>query len=291
MLADKMRDVLDTGAEVVHGGRQLVPDAHRRRRCAAQRAGVRADAPGRDPRATRGAMTHRQPASRAAAARAALADAQLRAQPRQRDAHDPRQARRASSAEVPDWEELREAGRGDQGRARCATLDELPRASSRRRSTRARRASCTGRATPPRRTRSSRGIVAGHGARRGRQGQVAGDRRDRAQRGARGARASQAIETDLAELIVQLADDASVAHPRAGDPQEPRRDPRAVRAHARARPGSRPTTRGELAEAARRHLREKFLARARWRSAARTSPSPRPARSASSSPRATGGCA
>ena len=44
-----------------------------------------------------------------------------------------------------------------------------------------------------------------------------------------------AVETDLAELIVQLGDDSSVAHPRPGDPQQPRRDPRPLPAHARRR--------------------------------------------------------
>ena len=47
----------------------------------------------------------------------------------------------------------------------------------------------------------------------------------------------EAIETDLAELIIQLAGEQLVAHPRAGHPQEPRRDPAPVRAHDR--PGRR----------------------------------------------------
>ena len=46
-----------------------------------------------------------------------------------------------------------------------------------------------------------------------------------------------------------------------------------------------------LAEAARLHLRRKFLSRQGRGSAARTSPSRRPARCAWSSPRATAGCA
>ena len=46
-----------------------------------------------------------------------------------------------------------------------------------------------------------------------------------------------AQETDLAELIVQLAARRqAVAHPGAGDPPQPRGDPRAVRAHDRAGP-------------------------------------------------------
>ena len=36
----------------------------------------------------------------------------------------------------------------------------------------------------------------------------------------------RAVETDLAELIMQLGNDSAVAHPGAGDPHEPSRDPR-----------------------------------------------------------------
>ena len=41
MLSDKMRHVLDTRAEVCTAGRQLVPDAHRRRAAGASAPGVR----------------------------------------------------------------------------------------------------------------------------------------------------------------------------------------------------------------------------------------------------------
>ena len=118
---------------------------------------------------------------------------------------------------------------------------------------------CTGRATPPRRTRSSRGIARGARRRRGDQGQVARHRRDRAQRGAR-------------------------AGGHRGDRDRPRRADRAARAATRRRTSSSrrstataPRSRrcssarsrgGEqlgvgaaraIAEAARAHLREKFL--------------------------------
>ena len=103
-----------------------------------------------------------------------------------------------------------------------------------------------------------------------------------------------AWETDLAELIVQLGDDTAAPHPGARDPPQPHRDPRHLRARdgrvGRAAPDGLTDDPAALAEAARLHLREKFL-RARSRSAAPTSRSPRPARWPSSSPRATAGCA
>ena len=100
-----------------------------------------------------------------------------------------------------------------------------------------------------------------------------------------------AIETDLAELIVQLGHDKPEPHPGAGHPPQPQRDPRDLPARdARRRPGAHrraarcwPRPPGGTCGAS--------SSPPRWRSAARTSPSPRPARSPSSSPRATGGCA
>ena len=68
-----------------------------------------------------------------------------------------------------------------------------------------------------------------------------------------------AIETDLAELIIQLADDKHVAHPRPGDPPQPGGDPRAVRAHDRRGRRTSGWEASAIAEAARPHLREKFL--------------------------------
>ena len=76
--------------------------------------------------------------------------------------------------------------------------------------------------------------------------------------GARGAAASHADETDLAELIIQLAGDSSLAHPRSRDPPQPRRDPR--RCSGASCGAERLTDEpAALAEAARRFLREKFL--------------------------------
>ena len=70
MLSDKLRHVLDTGAEVCTVGRQLVPDAHRRRAAAPAHRGAGAP-PGRDPG---GARVKGFPA----AARRTLRDSQLR---------------------------------------------------------------------------------------------------------------------------------------------------------------------------------------------------------------------
>ena len=69
----------------------------------------------------------------------------------------------------------------------------------------------------------------------------------------------EAFETDLAELIIQLAGETSLAHPGAGDPQEPGGDQGALYARSLARQNlsDRPS---DLTEAARLYLREKFLA-------------------------------
>src|SRR5207302_4360898 len=85
----------------LHRGRRLVPDADRRRALASARS--RSDgAPGRDPG---GDVTDFPEA-----ARAALADPQLRAN--LRNATQTIRAKRAAVvSELPDWEELREAGR------------------------------------------------------------------------------------------------------------------------------------------------------------------------------------
>ena len=126
----------------------------------------------------------------------------------------------------------------------------------------------------------------GRRRRRGGQGQDPGDRRDQPQRGARTA-GVEAIETDLAELIIQLA----------GERPSHLLVPRSTRTGSRSATSSasgsapRPLRRAcELAEAARLHLRGGSCAPG-WRSRGRTSPPPTRARSASSSPRATAGCA
>ena len=190
--------------------RQLLPDAHRRAALAA--AGRRPrDAPGRDPGrdgGVGGGVDERRRSSGCrrspVAARAALADTQLRAQPRPRHRARSATSGRAVVAEVDDWEELRLAG--------AAIKDDALRTST---STWSRlEASLTARgrdrALGPRRRRGLRD------RRRGRQGATASTRSSRSSRWPPRRSASTrrspregiaAWETDLAELIVQLGDD------------------------------------------------------------------------------------
>ena len=103
-----------------------------------------------------------------------------------------------------------------------------------------------------------------------------------------------AWETDLAELIVQLGEDlpshilVPAIHRNRAEIREIFRTKMA--AAGRPAPSGLTDNPAELAGAARLHLREKFL-RAKVAVSARTSRSPRPARSSWSSPRATAGCA
>ena len=99
-----------------------------------------------------------------------------------------------------------------------------------------------------------------------------------------------AVETDLAELIVQLADDTS-SHILVPAIHRNRAEIRELFA-AELGDGRASTDDPERAGRgrARAPAREVPLA-SRWASAGRTSRSPRPGRSASWSPRATGGCA
>ena len=128
-------------------------------------------------------------------------------------------------------------GRRDQG-ARdgdAARAARAPRGSGHR----APAARSTGRATARRRPRSSPGIAEGKGAREViKVKSLATD--EIGLNEAPGTRAgSTAIETDLAELIIQLAGDKQSHILVPGDPQEPRRDPGAVRAHDREGRGPR----------------------------------------------------
>ena len=276
MLSDKVRHVLDTRAEVctsadtsclMHIGGALRRQRDRRAH----------DAPGGDPGGAGMKLSGR--GARVAAGLAAAP------QHRQGDDADPRQAR-ARGRRAARLGGAARRRRGDQG----AHDGDAARA-----------------AGAPGGRGHARGRHRALGARR-RRGQR--DRgRDRAAHGADEvikvkslatdeigmnealeAEGIHALETDLAELIVQLAGRQAVAHPRARDPPQPRRDPRAVRAHDRRGPAPRQTRR-------RRSPRPRACTCARSscpcrsRSRARTSGSPRPARSASSSPRATGACA
>ena len=149
-----------------------------------------------------------------------------------------------------------------------ARLDGVPRASSRRRS-RARAGRCTGRATPPRPTRSCSASPARTASRE----VVKVKSLTTDEIGLNDALAAggvDAIETDLAELILQLAGDWSshILVPAIHRNRTEIRDlfGRTIAAGA----GSRDDP-GELAEAARLYLREKFLTRTRRDSAAPTS--------------------
>ena len=122
MLSDKLRHVLDTGAEVVCVAGHVVPDAHRRR--AAPPADGGSDRPpGGDPRLD-GMSSLRRPhrASSRAARRWRSATAQLRRN--LANATTTIRAKRAGVvAELPDWEELRAAGAALKD-ATLARLDE-----------------------------------------------------------------------------------------------------------------------------------------------------------------------
>ena len=127
----------------VHGGGQLVPDAHRRRAAPAAGRGAH-DAPGRDPGGDR-------VKGFPAAARETLQNAQLRRN-LGKATTTIREKRLRAVGELPDWEALRDAGAAIKARA-MATLPGAARAA--RGVGDARPAGpCTGRATAPRRTRS-----------------------------------------------------------------------------------------------------------------------------------------
>ena len=100
MLIDKCQAVVVDRCRDLHGGRQLVPDADRRR--------PRAAGSGRPDAAPRG--DPRLVTSFPDAARVALGDGQLRHNLRNATTTI-RDKRARVVAEVPDWEELREAGR------------------------------------------------------------------------------------------------------------------------------------------------------------------------------------
>ena len=221
--------------------------------------------------------------------RAAARGARRRAaapQPAQGDAHDPRQAR-AVVGEVPDWEELREAGRAIKQQT-LAHLDEYLEqleACGRR----APAGTCTGRATRRRRTRIVARDRARARRRRGGQGQVAGDRRDRPQRGARG-RGDRRARDRPRRADRPARRRLAVAHPRAGDPPQPRRRS-ATSSGARSRAPTIGDDPRELAEAARLYLRERFLRAPVGISGANFGDRRDRHGRASSSPRATGACA
>ncbi len=248
MLSDKLRRDPRHARRGLHGGRQLVPDAHRRRAAPAARRRAR-DAPRRDPGGAR--VNGGFPA----AAREALRDAQLR-----RNLGKATQTIRAKR--------LRPSPSSPTGR-RCATRA--------RRSRRARWRRCPSSSSASRR-RSPRAGGTVHWARDG----GGGERDRRRHRPRRTARDEVIKVKSLATDEIGLNEALARARDR-GDRDRPRRaDHPARRRHAVAHPRARRSTATgprsarcssarsrrarssagrptALAEAARRHLREKFL--------------------------------
>ena len=242
MLADKMRNVLATGAEVCTAGDSSCL-MHIGGGLSRLRAGVgpctwpdpRGPAGGRPmstflglPTAPRGVGHLRQNEPFPDAARRALADPQLRRNLAKATSHI-RAKRAAVVAELPDWEELRAAGQAIKARAMAdlgGYLTQLEAAVTAR----------GGTVHWARDATEANAIVdrAGAGGRsyRGGEGQVAGDRRDRAERRAR--RSGHRCLRDGSGRADRAARARpAVAHPGAGHPPQPVGDPR----HLPARDG------------------------------------------------------
>ena len=232
-----MRHVLDTGAEVCTAGdasclMHIGGGLSRLRRRRPHRP------PGRDPRLHGGAVARR--ASTAGGERGAATGLPRACRPRPRgvghlrgDEPFPDAAREAlatpqlrrnlghATATIRDKRarggrraaRLGGAARRRRRRSRTTTWPTCRTcsSSSRSRSPRA-AASCTGPRDADEANRIVTELVRATGADRGRQGQVDGHPGDRAQRGAGGGRASRPVETDLAELIVQLGARPAVSH-------------------------------------------------------------------------------
>ena len=221
-------------------------------------------------------------------AKRAVNDSQLRRNVRKATSTI-RKRRAGLVAETPDWQQLRSGRRGDQGR-RPATPRRLPRAVRPQRD-QPRGATSTGPATPTRRRRSSPTLVQQTGHSEVIKVKSMATAGDRTRRSARARAGITAYETDLAELIIQLAHDrpshivVPALHrtaPRSGEifldsmddaPRRPDRRP------ARARRGGTTPPQTPVPTAPRSP------------SAAPTSRSPRPAACSSPSPRATAACA
>ena len=245
------RAILDTRAEVCTAADNSclmhIGGALRR-----QRAGVRAmhlaeilAATERAPRASPPRLARR------------CGDTQLRRNMRQGDPDDPRQARCARSPSCPTGRQLREAGRA----IKATRAGHLPGAA---RALEAAVQRAGGDVHWARDAAEANAIVGAHRRAPTAPSEVikvkslATDEID-LNEAPRRARRSQAIETDLAELIIQLAGDKQSHILVPGHPQEPRRDPRAVRAHDRRGRGARRWEATAIAEAAPQHLRAKFL--------------------------------
>ena len=248
---DKLRAVLDTGAEVctavdnsclMHIGGGL-------RR---QRAGVRADAPGRDPGLDGVSRRTRLPAPRRATR---WPTRSCGATSRHATDDDPRQARAAWSPSCPTGRRCARRARAIKERA-LRHLDEHLERSRRRCSAPAATVHWARDAAEANAHRRRARARARARARSSRSSRWPPTRSGSTRRSPRPA--SHALETDLAELIVQLGDDrpSHILVPAIHRNRAEIRD--LFRAHDRRRRAS-PTSRRELAEAARRHLREQFL--------------------------------
>ena len=245
MLADKCAARRGRRRRGLHRGRQLVPDAHRRRALAA--------ALGRPPSHLAEILAATVSESFPAAARRELANAQLRRTSARRRARSARSARTSSASCPTGRSSARPAARS---RRTCSRGFPSTSCSSRRPSRR-RAATCTGRATPPRRTRSSSRVAREHGA----DEVVKVKSLTTDEIGLNEALAAEgihAIETDLAELIVQLAGDWS-SHILVPAIHRNRSEIRDLFARTIA-PGIASDDPRDLAEAARLYLRERFLA-------------------------------
>src|SRR3954469_10488606 len=229
----------------VHGGRQLVSDAHRRGAAAPARGRAR-DASGRD---LGGDVSGGFPE----AARVALGDAQLRRNLGKATATI--RAKRASVVrELADWEALREAGAAIKARAMATLPEQLERLEAA--VTRA-----GGQVHWARDAAEANATVAsiarGHGAREViKVKSIATDEIELNQ--ALEAQGITAIETDLAELINQLAHDTS-SHILVPAIHRNRAEIKGLFERTIARGQDLGWGGTAIAGAARRHLREKFL--------------------------------
>ena len=273
----------------LHRARQLLPDAHRRwavapaRPACARSISPRSCATGDDVR--EGDRVNGLPRG---GPRTRCADAQLRHNLRHATHYDPRQARRAPSPSSTDWEQLREAGRADQDAGDAAPRH--PSRDARAQCHRRGRRGPLGAPTLPRPTASSPSSCRPPARREVvKVKSIATD--EIGLNAALEADGIAAHETDLAELIIQLArrHPSHILVPAIHRNRAEIRD--LFRARAARHRGADRRPGGAAPRPLGGYLREKFLSRRRSRSAAPTSRSPRPAPCACSSPRATAACA
>ena len=273
MLADKLRDVAATPAPRSARGRQLLPDAHRRRASHRQRAGVRTmhlaeilavdrsgDRPEQPLMSPRSADVRPGRRPSRGAARGGPGRHAAPPQHAQGDPDDPRQARRASSPSCPTGRSSARPGRAIKD-ARSAHLDSYLLAAGG-----VGRPRPAARSTGPRDAAEANRIVTGLVQATGADEVVKVKSMTTDEIGLNEALAAAGhrtrIETDLAELIVQLAGDrpSHILVPAIHKNRSEIRDLFQPRAEGRPSLTDEPTT--ALADAAAPpHLREKFLRR------------------------------